>query len=68
MAKKRKNFYVGEIDLLEPKERFDKYAAKVSAVPIDDVIDETNLTSKQIRERYTCFDVDGVTYVYNFLN
>lgn len=66
MAKKRKGFYAGELDLLERKETFNKYAAKVSAVPIDDVIDQTNLTTKQIWERYTCFDVDGVTYVYNY--
>lgn len=66
MTKKRKGFYAGEVDLLEQKETFNKYAAKVSAVPIENVIDETNLTSKQIRERYHCFVVDGTTYVYNF--
>ena len=66
MAKSKKRFYAGELDLLEQKETFNKYAAKVSAVPIEDVIDQTNLTTKQIRERYTCFEVDGVTYVYNY--
>lgn len=64
MAKSKKRFYAGEV--YEPKERFDKFAAKVSAVPIENVIDETNLTTKQIWERYTCFEVDGATYVYNY--
>lgn len=66
MAKQKKKFYVGEMELLEPKERFNKYAAKVSAVPIEDVLEVTNLTTKQIKEKYHCFVIDGTTYVYNF--
>jgi len=63
MAKKRKGkCYPGEVDFLEEVEQFDKVAQKVSAVPIDDLIDDTGLTVKQLKERYSTFVVDGVTY------
>ena len=61
-AKKRK-FYVGEEFLLEEKEYVDKAAQRITATPLDEVIDQTNLTPKEIRQRYYCFEVDGQTWV-----
>lgn len=65
MTKKRKSkCYPGEVDFLEEVERVDKAAQKIGATPIEDVVTATDLTIKQIRERYYTFTIDSQTYVY----
>lgn len=65
MTKKRKaKCYPGEAEFLGEVERVDKSAQKIGATLIENVIDETGLTRKQVHDRYHCFCIDNQTYVY----
>ena len=56
-------FYRGSINTFDSREIIDKAVSRVTALTLDDAIDETGLTAKQLRERYHTFNVDGQTYV-----
>ncbi|QAZ69684.1 hypothetical protein [Solidesulfovibrio carbinolicus] len=60
---KDKKFYRGSVNSYDSREMVDKAVSRVTAMPLEEAIDETGLTSKQLRERYHCFNVDGQTYV-----
>ena len=63
-SKKKSKCYAGEVPFIEEVERIDKSAQKIGATPIEDVVTATDLTIKQIRERYHTFTIDSQTYVY----
>ena len=62
MSKDRK-FYRGSVNSYDSREIIDKAVSRVTAMPLEEAIDETGLTSKQLRERYHTFSIDGQTYV-----